>query len=127
MPALSSEVSSSEGGGPTEGGQSVYCVERDRVLALRLVAAGALELAQKQANRAGVAELHLGFARILLMENARGDIAAGWKSQFLTNLDELPDYEKPGDDSDLSRTSAPQSIPTVNPCSFAGPRRTNRA
>ena len=57
------------------------------------------------------------------MENARGEIAGGWKFQLLTNLGELPDYETDSDDSD-PRRSAPRSIATVNPCSFIGPRHT---
>ena len=57
-------------------GQSVYCFERDRVLALRLVAR-ALELAEKETDPAGLAELHLAFARILLMEKGRVKCRSG--------------------------------------------------
>ena len=106
MQAISSDGKFLRGWDPDHKGQFVYCVERDRVLALRLVAR-ALELAQKETDRAGQAELHLAFARILLMEKARGEIAGGWKFQLLTNLGELPDYEKDSDDSDCPAARRP--------------------
>ncbi len=54
------------------------------------------------------------------MEKARGEIEGGWKFQLLTNLGELPDYEKYGDDIDVPQIDAPAD-PDGQPVFFHRP------
>ena len=72
------------------GGKVVNSVERDRVRAMQLMAQ-AMPLAQKDDQKREVAQFFLNFSEILL--NQRG-IYEAWRLQYLTNLDELPDYEE---------------------------------
>ncbi len=71
------------------GGRVVNAFKRDRVRALQLMA-DALPLAMQDDNHRFVGDFLLAFAQILL--KARGHNEA-WRLQYLTNLDELPDYE----------------------------------
>ncbi len=72
------------------GGKVVNSVERDRVRAMQLMAQ-AVPLAQQDDQKRDVAHFFLNFSEILL--NHRG-IYEAWRLQYLTNLDELPDYEE---------------------------------
>ena len=79
-------------GGHRGGGRYVGSLARDRVRALQLLLK-ARDLARDDPDRAGVATLHLEFARILLFEAGGAD--QGWRLRRLTDLDgELPDYEE---------------------------------
>jgi len=72
------------------GGKVVNSVERDRVRAMQLMTK-AMPLAQKDDQKREVAQFFLNFSEILL--NQRG-VYEAWRLQYLTNLDELPDYEE---------------------------------
>jgi len=71
------------------GGQVVNASDRDRVRALQLMAQ-ALPLAKQEPNHAEVGDFLLSLADILLNNNG---FAESWRLQYLTNLDQLPDYE----------------------------------
>ncbi len=71
------------------GGRVVNAVERDRVRALQLMAQ-ALPLARQDDNHAEVGNYLLSFASILLNHRGPGE---AWRLQYLTDLNELPDYD----------------------------------
>jgi len=70
-------------------GRVVNAVQRDRIRALQLMRQ-ALPLAKQDDDHAAVGNYLLAFARILL--NNRG-YSESWRLQYLSNLDELPDYD----------------------------------
>jgi len=70
-------------------GRVVNAAQRDRIRALQLLQQ-ALPLAKQDDNHAEVGDYLLAFSRILL--NNRG-YSEAWRLQYLSNLDELPDYD----------------------------------
>ena len=79
-----------ERGSHRGGGQAVNASERDRVRAMQLMQQ-AMPLAAQDDQKTDVAQYYLQFAEVLL--NHRG-IYEAWRLQYLTNLEELPDYEE---------------------------------
>ena len=71
------------------GGKVVNSFERDRVRALQLMA-DAMPLANKDANKADVAQFYLALGRHLLSNRGYHE---AWRLQYLTDLEMLPDYE----------------------------------
>lgn len=65
-------------------------LERDRVLALRLMER-ALPLVKEEADAPAVASFHLDFAHLVIWNR---DWKDAWKLHSLTDLDELPDHEE---------------------------------
>ncbi|MEZ6110335.1 MAG: MG2 domain-containing protein [Pirellulaceae bacterium] len=72
------------------GGNLVNSIERDRVRALQLMMQ-AMPLAPKDDQKNEVANFYLQLANVLL--NNRGYNEA-WRLQYLTDIDELPDYDE---------------------------------
>ena len=79
-----------ERGGHRGGGEAVNSYQRDRVKALRLYSK-VLKTADKQATPNDIYNICFEFAGALM--HNRG-YAESWRLQYLTNLKELPDYEK---------------------------------
>ncbi len=77
-------------GGHRGGGNLVNSVERDRVRALQLLTHAA-PLAMKDDQKSEVAAFFHTLANALL--NNRG-YSEAWRLQYLTNLEELPDYDE---------------------------------
>ena len=71
------------------GGQMVNAAERDRVRALQLMVQ-AMPLAQRDDEHASVANFMLAMARAFLNNRGHGE---AWRLQYLTDLEELPDYD----------------------------------
>jgi len=77
------------------GGKVVNAVERDRIRGLQLMRRG-MSLLDKEiqgasdVDRVAMSEFYIDLSRILL--NYRGHQEA-WRLQYLSNLEELPDYE----------------------------------
>ncbi|RCS54930.1 alpha-2-macroglobulin [Bremerella cremea] len=72
------------------GGKRVNSFQRDRVRALQLYVA-AMQLAQQQQADTAMADLYLEVSHFFLYDNfGRGS----WQLQYLTDIDELPDYEE---------------------------------
>ncbi len=77
--------------GPHRGGDGrmVNSYERDRVRAMQLMQQGLLQ-ALKDDDRSGASQFLLNFAQMLLGNRGYND---AWRLQYLTPLNELPDYE----------------------------------
>ena len=71
------------------GGQAVNAAERDRVRALQLMVRGLPLVRQDDDHRAG-AEFLVTLSRMLLNNLGWNE---AWRLQYLTDLDELPDYD----------------------------------
>ena len=71
------------------GGRVANAAERDRVRALQLMAR-ALPLARQDESRSEVSHFLLAVANVLLNNRGYGE---AWRLQYLTELDELPDYD----------------------------------
>jgi len=85
------------------GGRYVIAVQRDRVRALQLMQEAMLKSA-KETNKDDLARFYLHFAEVL----TSGDSAyEPWRLQYLTNLNELPDYE------DSSRNDGQRGAPVL--------------
>ena len=74
------------------GGQMVSADERDRVRALQLMVQ-AMPLALEDDDHISVANFMLSMARMFLNNRGYGE---AWRLQYLTDLDELPDYDDAG-------------------------------
>ncbi len=84
------------------GGEPVNSMERDRVRAMQLMAQ-AIPLVQNEPQKSDAANFWLTMSRMLLANRGYNE---AWRLQYLTNLDELPDY-----DQGWYRGSAPQGAP----------------
>jgi len=72
------------------GARHVYTYQRDRVRALQLMQQ-AMGLGAKEENKSDLARFYLHFADMLLTGAGQHQ---PWRLQYLTNLNELPDYEE---------------------------------
>lgn len=71
------------------GGRYVSCAQRDRVRALQLMQEAMRKIA-KETNKDDLARFYLHFAEVLISGT---NTYEPWRLQYLTNLEELPDYE----------------------------------
>jgi alpha-2-macroglobulin len=71
------------------GGQMVNAAERDRVRALQLMVQ-AMPLARQDDEHRPVADFMLSMAQMFLNNRGHGE---AWRLQYLTDLEELPDYD----------------------------------
>ena len=84
------------------GGEAVNSMERDRVRAMQLMVQ-AIPLVQNEPQKADAANFWMTMSRMLLANRGYNE---AWRLQYLTNLDELPDY-----DQGWYRGSATQGAP----------------
>ncbi|MBN1517638.1 alpha-2-macroglobulin [Candidatus Sumerlaeota bacterium] len=71
-------------------GRAVNSMERDRTCALQLMVQ-AMPLAEQEENADNTANFYMAFARQILFIR---DSNESWRLQYLTSLDELPDYDE---------------------------------
>ena len=77
--------------GPHRGeGDAVNSMERDRVRALQLMVQ-AIPLSEKESQKSEVANFWMSVSKMLMADRGYGE---AWRLQYLTDLAQLPDYEK---------------------------------
>ena len=72
------------------GGEAVNSMERDRVRAMQMMAQ-AIPLVQNEPKKVEAANFWMAMSRMLLANRGYND---AWRLQYLTNLNELSDYEQ---------------------------------